>query len=63
MQKTKKGAAKRFKVTGSGKVVRRRPGNGHLRRRKSTKQRRKDRQDQSLGAGIARRIKQAIALA
>lgn len=62
MIKTKKGVAKRFKVTGTGKVVRRRPGKGHLRRNKSTKQRRKDRQDQSLGKGIAQGIKQALSV-
>ena len=33
--KTYKGAAKRFKVTGSGKVLRTKGGKSHLRRRKS----------------------------
>ena len=33
--KTYKGAAKRFKVTGSGKVLRTKGGKSHLRRRRS----------------------------
>lgn len=33
--KTYKGAAKRFKITGSGKVMRTKGGKSHLRRRKS----------------------------
>ena len=40
--KTKRAAAKRFKVTGTGKVMHRRQntGCGHLRRKKSPKRRR-----------------------
>jgi large subunit ribosomal protein L35 len=37
--KTYKGAAKRFRVTGSGKVVRTKGGKSHLRRRKSARSR------------------------
>ena len=33
--KTHKGTAKRFRVTGSGKVVRTKGGQGHFRRRRS----------------------------
>ena len=33
--KTHRGAAKRFRVTGSGKIMRRREGTSHLRRRQS----------------------------
>lgn len=39
--KTHKGLAKRVKVTGTGKVKRRRCGGGHLLSDKSAKQRRK----------------------
>jgi large subunit ribosomal protein L35 len=39
--KTRKGVAKRFKITGSGKVVRRRQGKRHLLRRKNAKRRRR----------------------
>ena len=41
MQKTKKSIAKRFKVTGTGKLLRRTPGHRHLLRNKSVKQRRR----------------------
>lgn len=39
--KTRKGVAKRFKITGSGKVIRRRQGKRHLLRRKNAKRRRR----------------------
>jgi large subunit ribosomal protein L35 len=35
--KTRKGVAKRFKVTGSGRVLRRKQGKRHLNRRKNSK--------------------------
>jgi large subunit ribosomal protein L35 len=35
--KTRKSVAKRFKVTGSGKILRRRQGRRHLNRRKTSK--------------------------
>lgn len=35
--KTRKSVAKRFKVTGSGKILRRRQGRRHLNRRKNSK--------------------------
>ncbi|MDR1254509.1 MAG: 50S ribosomal protein L35, partial [Puniceicoccales bacterium] len=36
MQKTKKSIAKKFKITGTGKVLHRKPGFRHFLRRKST---------------------------
>ncbi len=60
MQKTKKSIAKRFKVTGTGKLLRRKPGHRHLLRNKSTKQLRSMTQDQSIGAGQAADLKRAI---
>jgi len=39
--KTYKAAAKRFRVTGSGKVVRTKGGKSHLRRRKSARTKQK----------------------
>ncbi len=39
-QKTRKGIAKRFKVTGTGKVMRRKQNMRHLRRHKSKKAKR-----------------------
>jgi large subunit ribosomal protein L35 len=41
MQKTRKSIAKRFKKTGTGKLLRRTPGHRHLLRTKSVKQRRR----------------------
>lgn len=41
MQKTRKSIAKRFKITGTGKLLRRTPGHRHLLRNKSVKQRRR----------------------
>ena len=38
MQKTKKSIAKRFKITASGKVLRRSPGKRHLLSAKTIKQ-------------------------
>jgi large subunit ribosomal protein L35 len=35
--KTRKSVAKRFKVTGSGRILRRRQGKRHLNRRKNSK--------------------------
>lgn len=39
--KTYKGAAKRFRMTGTGKIVRTKGGKSHLRRRKSTRSKQK----------------------
>lgn len=60
MQKTKKSIAKRFKVTGTGRLMRRKPGKRHLLRKKSTKQRRAARQDQSVSKGFQKRLEKAI---
>lgn len=40
-RKTKKSAAKRFKVTGTGKIMRRKAGLRHLASSKTSKQKRK----------------------
>lgn len=60
MQKTKKSIAKRFKVTGTGKIMRRRPGARHLLRKQSVKQRRKNRQDQSVSKGVQDNIRHVL---
>lgn len=39
--KTRKGVSKRFKVTGSGRVLRRKQGKRHLNRRKNAKRMRR----------------------
>ena len=40
-RKTKKSAAKRFKITATGKIMRRKPGLRHLASSKSSKRKRK----------------------
>jgi large subunit ribosomal protein L35 len=55
--KTHKGAAKRFKVTGRGKLRRRKQGGTHLRRKKSKRVRRKYSQDQPVSETDRRRLK------
>jgi large subunit ribosomal protein L35 len=60
MKKTHKGIAKRFKITGTGKVKFRKPGQRHLRRKRTTKQVRAGNQDQVLAEGMARRVIRAL---
>lgn len=57
MIKTRKSIAKKFKVTGSGKVMRRSPGKRHFLRNKSVKQKRRKGQDQEASAGVTRFVK------
>ena len=59
-QKTHKGAAKRFKITGKGKVVRRNSMANHILTKKSTKRKRRLRQDSLVTGGFARRIKASL---
>ena len=58
--KTKKSAAKRFKVTGSGKVVYNKSGNRHLSTKKSPKRKRRLRKDTSLSKAMTGRTKKMI---
>lgn len=51
MQKTKKSVAKRFKMTGKGKLVRRSPGARHLLAGKSPKRKRKLGKDKLVAEG------------
>jgi large subunit ribosomal protein L35 len=57
MQKTKKSIAKRFKVTGSGKLMRRKPGHRHLLRNKTSKQLNAMGKDQSVSKGFTEMYK------
>jgi large subunit ribosomal protein L35 len=57
MIKTRKSIAKKFKVTGTGKVLRRTAGKRHFLRNKSVKQKRRMGQDQSCSAGVTRFVK------
>ena len=56
-QKTRKAMAKRFKVTGTGKVMRRKPNHRHLLRSKSSKQKRSMRQDQPVADGYVKQLR------
>ena len=59
-QKTNKAASKRFKVTGSGKVLRRHAMKSHNLEKKTAKRRRKFRRDQALDATDAREVKRML---
>ncbi len=63
MQKTKKSIVKRFKITGSGKVLRRTPGKRHLLSAKSIKQKRAMAHDKAVAPGVAANVKKAIPFA
>jgi large subunit ribosomal protein L35 len=60
MQKTKKSIAKRFKISGRGKLIRRTPGFRHLLAAKSTKQKRRASRDKLVAAGHAKPLLRAL---
>ena len=60
MQKTKKSVAKRFKLTATGKLVRRTPGFRHLLAAKSTKQKRRASRDKLVAEGHAKPLKRCL---
>jgi len=53
MQKTKKSVAKRFKITATGKMMRRTPGFRHLLAAKSTSSKRRATRDKLVAPGHA----------
>jgi len=57
MNKTKKAIAKRFKVTRTGKILRRATGQNHYRSKKTGEQKRKGRKWIALSPTEAKRIK------
>ena len=59
-QKTNKAASKRFKVTGSGKVLRRHAMKSHNLEKKSAKRRRKLRRDHALDDTDAREVRRML---
>jgi len=59
MHKTRKSIVKRFKITGSGKVMRRTAGKRHLLRKLSKKQKRRAGKDKPVSAGMLKQIKVA----
>lgn len=60
--KTRKIVAKRFKITSTGKVLRRKPGMRHLRRRKSAKQLRRYGHYQEVTGVMAKKIRQMLGI-
>ena len=61
-QKTRKIVMKRFKITGTGKVLRRSPYMRHLRRKKSKKLIRRYRHYKTVSGKLATKIKQMLHL-
>ena len=59
-QKTHKGAAKRFKVTGTGKVMRRHSLANHIMTSKTTKRKRNLRKDAEVTGKFADNIKEML---
>ncbi len=59
--KTHRGAAKRFKKTGTGKVVRHHAFTSHILEKKSPKRKRKLRKSTIMSAGDVKRIANMIA--
>src|SRR5690606_19438735 len=57
MIKTRKSIAKKFKVTGSGKVMRRTAGKRHFLRNKTAKQKRRMSQDKPCSKGVTKFVK------
>ena len=58
--KTKKSAAKRFRKTGSGKIMYNKSGNRHLSTRKSSKRKRRLRKDTVLSKAMTRKTSKMI---
>lgn len=62
-QKTRSGVVKRFKITGTGKVMRRNQNMRHLRRKKSQKTIRAYRLPVEVKGAQAKKIKKMLAIA
>ncbi len=62
-RKTKKAAAKRFKVTGTGKIMRRKAGLRHLASSKTSKQKRKLGKDGEVHVTMVPRIRECLPFA
>ena len=59
--KTKKAAAKRFKITGSGKIIRKKAFRSHILEWKSSKNKRKYRKQVVVGKTDIKRVRQMLA--
>jgi len=60
LEKTKKSVAKRFKLSSTGKLIRRTPGFRHLLASKSTKQKRRASRDKLVDPGHAAPLKRCL---
>jgi large subunit ribosomal protein L35 len=60
--KTNRGAAKRFKVTGSGRIKRKKAYASHIMTKKSTKRGRKLRQQAEISSADIKRVKGMLGL-
>jgi large subunit ribosomal protein L35 len=58
--KTHRGAAKRFRTTGSGKIMRKREGTSHLRRRQSKSNKRRLNIPVEVTGANAQKVRQLI---
>ena len=61
-QKTHKGAAKRLKVTGSGKVMHRKAWRGHNRHKKSAARWRRVQGDKTLSGGTEKQARRLLGM-
>ena len=59
-QKTHKGAAKRFKITGGGKVTRQHSMHQHIMTKKSTKRKRNLRKKTTTSGELGRKVKEML---
>lgn len=60
--KTNRGARKRFRVTGSGKIKRKKAYASHILTKKSSKRKRKLRQSTTVSGVDARRVKRMLGM-
>ena len=60
--KTHKAAAKRYRITGSGRVVRRRCNRGHLLAKKSGARKRRLGIDIALDSGLVKRVERMLGI-
>ena len=61
-QKTSRAAKKRFKVTGAGKILRRRAMKSHLLEKKSAKRKRKFRQQDAVSGSDVGEVRRMLGL-
>lgn len=60
--KTRKSITKRIKVTGRGKLMRRRPGSSHLKSVKSARRVRRFRKDAAFPKGFAKQARKMLGI-